>query len=211
MHTNKDFRCSVAFGFAMLLLTSTPLTSQAQLLWTVGLDDNGWPFNATTPGDGGGANATFVAETGGINPLPGVPDSPEVDRQADNDYYFAGVYTNVIPSITVRPEYGDYTPVGEVLLNEEAVERAFAAADNDLRYHFNLPTSLKTNDMLTVSYDALNLDDPSAVNTDRRYGIEVYFNGVLVQAQIVIRPAQLNTKYNTPTFSLANVNAKTGP
>src|SRR4030095_3690849 len=42
-------------------------------------------------------------------------------------------------------------------------------------------------------------------------GIEVYFNGVLVQPQIVIRPAQLNTRYNTPTFTLASVSGKTGP
>ena len=56
-----------------------------------------------------------------------------------------------------------------------------------------------------------NLDDPSDVNTDPRYGIEVYFNGVLVQPQILIRPAQLGTDYTTPPFSLASVNAQVGP
>jgi hypothetical protein len=110
------------------------------------------------------------------------------------------IYTNVIFSVVTN--YMDYTPVGEVLINEDSAERAFAAADNDLRYHFNLPATLNTNSLLTVAFDALNLDDPTAVNTDRRYGIEVYFNGVLVQPQIVIRPAQLNTRYNTPTFTL---------
>src|SRR2546426_3243407 len=39
----------------------------------------------------------------------------------------------------------------------------------------------------------------------------VYFNGVLVQTQIVIRPAQLNKAYTTPQFTLASVNAEIGP
>src|SRR5439155_22542153 len=100
--------------------------------WTVGLDDDGWPV-----GDGGGANATFVQENGVINDLPGSAFNHEVNQQADNDYYFAGVYTNVIAG------NGNYVPVGLVARNEEAAERAFAGADNDLRYHFNLPDTLK--------------------------------------------------------------------
>src|SRR6266516_2441650 len=203
-------RTAFSVAFSLHFLPATSLTSQAQLLWTCGLHDNGWPCNADTPCDGGGANTTFVQENGNINPLPGVPDSPKLNGQADNDYYFAGVYTNVIPSVTLRPEYGDYTPVGVVSTNEEAAERAFAAADNDLRYHFNLSSSLKTNDMLTVTFDADNLDQRAA-NTDPRYGIEVYFNGVLVQTQIVIHPADLGTDFTTPQFSLASVNAQTGP
>jgi hypothetical protein len=129
--------------------------------------------------------------------LPGVPDSPEVDQQADNDYYFAGSYTTVIGSVTNY--YGDYTPIGDVAADEEAAERAFAGADNDLRYHFNLPTTLKATDVLSVTFDANNLDT-GAVNPDPRYGIEVLFNGVLVQPEIIIRPEEL-----------ASVNAQTGP
>src|SRR5438876_814816 len=125
MHTNHQGGLWCRVAFSLLLLTS--FTSHAQLIWTVGLHDNGWPCNALTPCDGGGAKATFVAETGGINPLPGVPDSPEVDRQADNDYYFAGIYTNVIASITARQEYGGYTADGVDTNNDEAVERDFAA------------------------------------------------------------------------------------
>src|SRR4029453_14608602 len=128
------------------------------------------------------------------------------------DYYLAGVYTNVIPSVTARPEYGDYTPVGVVLANEEAAERAFAGTDLDQRFHFNLPSTLKTNDFLTVTFDAFNLDT-GAANTDPRFGVEVYFNGMLVQTQIVIRLADVNanTDYTTPRFSLASVNAQVGP
>jgi hypothetical protein len=101
----------------------------------VGLDDNGWPM-----GNGGGPNASFVQENGSINALPGNPASPETDQQADNDYYFAGGFAMTIPSVVAL--YGDYAPLGDVAVNEEAAERAYAAADNDLRYHFNLPATL---------------------------------------------------------------------
>ena len=85
-----------------------------------------------------------------------------------------------------------------------------------MRYHFNLPSSLKPFDLLAVIFDPLNLnflnlDDPSDPNPDPRYGIEVYFNGVLVQPQIVIRPVDLDTAQTTPPFSLASVNAQVGP
>src|SRR6185295_11960907 len=100
--------------------------------WTVGLDDDGFPV-----GNGGGPNTTFVQENGSINPLPGSATNPEVDQQSDNDYYFSGIYAHTIPSVTAV--YGEYNPIGVVLANEEGAERAFAGADNDLRYHFNLP------------------------------------------------------------------------
>lgn len=168
--------------------------------WAVGKDDNGWPV-----GNGGGENATFVQEANGITALPGNPKNREVAQQADNDYYFAGVYSSVIPANEVN--YGSYVPVGIVPRNEEAAERAFAAADNDLRYHFNLPATLKATDQVQITFDALNLDESGA---DPRYGIEVYFNSVLVQPEIVIRPAQLDTDYSTPPFTLASVNAQLG-
>ncbi len=168
-----------------------------------GKDDNDWPM-----GDGGGPNTSFVQENGTINPLPGNPASPEVNQQADNDYYFAGEYSTVISSVIAV--YGDYAPVGTVSANEEAAERAFAGGDNDLRYHFNLPDTLLPTDLMSVTFDALNLDG-SAGLTDPRYGIEVYFNGVLVQTQIVIRSDQLNKAYTTPQFTLASVNAEVGP
>ena len=178
--------------------------------WAVGRDDNGWPF-----GDGGGPNTSFVQENGNINPLPGRPNNVEVNQQGDNDYYFAGEYTMTISSVVAR--YGAYTPIGLALANEEGAERAFAAADNDLRYHFNLPTSLLPEDMLSVTFDALNLDTDNGTPAnladdpvDPRYGVEVYFNGVLVQPQIVIRTNQLGVDYTTPQFTLASVNAQTG-
>lgn len=182
---------------------SSEIIPQAVFPFGVGKDDNGHP-----PGNGGGTNATFVQENGTINPLPGVPNSPEVNRQADNDYYFAGLYTNTIASVVAS--YGPYTPVGLVSTNEEAAERAFAGGDNDLRYHFNLPNTLGPADKVSVTFDPLDLDDPSTVNTDPRYGVEVYFNGVLVQPQVIIRAAQLGQPVTTLPFTLGSVNAGFG-
>ena len=167
------------------------------LPWAVGKNDDGWPT-----GNGGGANATFVQENGTANPLPGVPDSPEVNKEADDDYYFAGVFSTVIPG------NGDYEPVGEVRVNEEAVERAFAGEDNELRYHFNLPSSLQPTDQLAVNFEALNLQDDE---WDPRYGVEVYFNNVKVQSEIVIGIDQLNQTINTAAFTVEELNAQVGP
>jgi hypothetical protein len=164
----------------------------------IGKDDDGWPA-----GDGGGANATFVQENGTVNDLPGRPNSPETNQQADNDYYFAGVYTNVIAA------NGAYEPVGIVPRNEEAAERAFAGEDNDLRYHFNLPATLRPTNQITITFDALNLHVDDTV-TDPHYGIEIYFNGVLVQPQLIIRTNQLGISQTTAPFTLATVNAQTG-
>ncbi|MBI1840552.1 MAG: hypothetical protein HYR88_06830, partial [Verrucomicrobia bacterium] len=175
---------------------------KATFPWAVGRDDNDWPA-----GNGGGPNATFVQENGVINPLPGNPANPEVNGQGDNDYYFAGEYSQTIDSVTAL--YGPYTPVGFVLANEESAERAFAAADNDLRYHFNLPASLKPDDLMTITFDALNLHTDG--QADPRYGVEVYFNGVLVQEQKIIRPADLNIPITVPPFTASSVNAQVGP
>jgi hypothetical protein len=187
---------SLGLDYVQLNPVALPIPP-AVVPWSVGMNDNGWPT-----GNGGGRNTSFVQENGTTNPLPGNSNSPEVNQQADNDYYFAGVYTTVIPG------NGSYVPVGPVQVNEEAAERAFAGADNDLRYHFNLPTTLSSNSLLSVSFDALNLQDDAATP---RYGIEVYFNNVLVQEQIVIGMEQLNQTINTPPFTLAKVNAQVGP
>ena len=62
---------------------------------------------------------------------------------------------------------------------------------------------MSSTQLVSVRFDALNLDDSAP---DPRYGVEVYFNGVLVQPQIVVRPAQLGVAYTTPQFSAASVN-----
>jgi hypothetical protein len=192
----------------VFIFAAGSLSSQAQVsnVWMVGLNDNGWPA-----GDGGGPNTSFLQENGVINPLPGNPvTAVEGPQGADNDYYFSGIYNTVVPSSTAF--YGAYTPVGVVGANEEGAERAFAGGDNDLRYHFNLTAANITGKLLSITYEPLNLDDPAnPANTDLRYGVEVYFNGVLVMPQMIIRPAQINSAITTPLFSPASVNATVGP
>jgi hypothetical protein len=197
MDPNKRSSGGVSSVLALLFLTSSVLTSQAQVIWAVGQDDNGWPSLG-----GGGENASFVQENGAISPLPGSPESTVAPQGADNDYYFAGVYTEVIPG------NGEYEPVGVVSVDEEAAERAFAGGDLDLRYHFNLPDTFKPTDLLTVTFDANNLDTSGA---DPRFGVEVYVNGVKVQSEVLIRGPQLDKDFTTPQFTVASVNAKVGP
>lgn len=198
--TLRGISYSAAGGGASLGLDFVglkPMPPLPVVPWSVGRNDNAWPV-----GDGGGPSASFVQENGSINALPGVPNSPETNQQADNDYYFAGIYSSVIAA------NGAYQPVGDVPNNEEAAERAFAAADNDLRYHFNLPSTLSPDTRFTFSFDPYNLDD-SAV--EPRYGASVYVNNVLVQDEVLVTPDKLNRTIFTPPFTLAQINAQTGP
>jgi MYXO-CTERM domain-containing protein len=186
----------------ILALCAVP--AQAALIWTVGKNDDAWPL----AGVGGGAEANFWQENGAVNALPGSPNSPQVDSQSDNDYYFAGTYTTTIAA------NGSYTPVGVVAANEPGAERAFAGADLELRYHFNVPTSLPASQLMAVSFDALNLHIDAATVPDPRFGVEVYFNNKLVGAQVIVRPADVvnpGTLYTTAPFTLASVGAVTGP
>ncbi len=194
-HSAEGGGNSLGIDFLQLkLATPIPVTT---LPWAVGLNDDAWPA-----GNGGGPNTSFVQENDVVNPLPGNPNSPEIDKQADNDYYFAGVYSSVIPG------NGNYQPVGEVRVNEEAAERAFVGSANELRYHCNLPSTLSSNSLLSVAFEVLNLDDSAA---DPRYGVEVYFNNVLVRTQTVVRVDQLKQTVFTQPFTLAQVNAQVGP
>ena len=174
----------------LVLSLAATASSSAAVLWMVGRDDNAWPA-----GNGGGPNTTFVQEAG-TNALPGNPANPEVNRQGDDDYYFAGIYSTVVDG-------GTYTPVGPVLVNEEGAERAFAGTDNTLRYHFNLPAQYADPDYgatFDVTWDARNLDQ-RAVNNDPRYGLEVWVDGAQVEAEQLVTPALLDTDFTTASFT----------
>ncbi|MFP6880922.1 MAG: PEP-CTERM sorting domain-containing protein, partial [Roseibacillus sp.] len=134
-----------------------------------------------------------------VNDLPGAPDSGLAPRTSDDDYYFAGVYTTVVDG-------GTYTPVGVVATDELGAERAFAGVDNHSRFHFNL-TTVDATDLFSVSFAATNLHGGIAA---AHYGVEVYFNNVLVAAEVDINSANLNTVITTPAFSLASVNGQIG-
>src|SRR2546426_11953772 len=101
----KNGVCVLAFSF--LLLPATTLTSQAQLLWTVGLDDNGWPSLG-----GGGPNASFVQENGAINDLRRGAGRAGAQQRAQIDHYVADVYHTVIDRDTAS--YGVSPPVAGV-------------------------------------------------------------------------------------------------
>src|SRR5204863_3257205 len=132
-HARMKTKIAFSVAFSIVLLAASSLTSQAQVLWQLGKFDGTWETEAS---NSGGPNAAFVQENGSINDLPGDPNSPAVNQQADNDYYFAGVYTNTIPSVVAA--YIDYTPVGVVAVNEQTTAHAYAPADDDWRVHFNL-------------------------------------------------------------------------
>ena len=134
-----------------------------------------------------------------MNDLPGAPDSGLAPRTSDDDYYFAGVYTTVVDG-------GTYTPVGVVATDELGAERAFAGVDNHSRFHFNL-TTVGATDLFTVSFEANNLHGQGG---SEHYGVEVYFNNVLVGSEVDINPGNLNTVITTSQFSLASVNGQLG-
>src|SRR5690349_25049146 len=191
--------------FFILAAFAVSTSVNGAVVWQAGLDDGGWPLTGTT----GGPAANFVQENGAINPMPGSSNSTPNPQGADNDYYFAGSYTTTLGGNTNF--YGSYTPIGTVAADENSAERAFAGGDLDLRWHFNLPATMSPNDLLSFTYEPLNLDDPNATNTDPRFGAEVYFNGVRVMGEVITRPGQLNVAITTPQFTLSSVGAVTGP
>jgi hypothetical protein len=178
------------------------MLSQAALVWTVGENDGDWPVN----GIGGGIATDFLQEDTIINALPGSATSGTVSRSSDNDYYFAGDYSSALAGNV--GSYGAYTPLGTVATDETGWERAFALTDNDLRVHFNLPASYTSSDLAVITFDPLNLHEGEP---DTRYGIEVWFNGVKVRDEEIIRPAQLGIPVSTVAFTLGSVGAVTGP
>ncbi len=175
----------VAFGMA-----SESVLAQWETVWQLGAPGRVWPLD----GVGGGPDVDFVQETG-TNPPPGNPNSPAVAQQADDDYYFAGDYP---------------APIGTVANDEIAMERAFAGTDNDLRIHFNLPADMSPSSAIRFSVEPNNLHEDAAF-ADPRYGVEVYFNGVLIAPERIIRPAELNTVFTSDPISLGDVGAVFGP
>lgn len=185
----KRFRWLSAASSAFVLLVGVSMAhAQWETVFQAGAPGRGWP----TDGVGGGPDVDFVQESG-TNPPPGDADSPAVNQQADDDYYFAGHYPD---------------PINEVANDEIAFERAFAGTDNDLRIHFNLPDDLNPADRFRFSYEANNLDEGNG--SDPRYGVEVFFNDTLIFPEETIRPAQLNTVFTSPEFTAADVGALAG-
>ena len=181
MKKRVGFIVALTLVFAM---ASESVLAQWETVWQLGAPGRGWPGD----GVGGGPDVDFVQETG-TNPPPGDPNSPAVNQQADDDYYFAG-------------EYPD--PIGTVANDEIAMERAFAGSDNDLRIHFNLSGDLSPASEIRFSLASNNLHTD---NPDPRYGVEVFFNGVLIAPERIVRAGELNTVFTSDPITLSDVNA----
>ena len=175
-------------------------SSHASLVWTVG--------DSSTPGRNvpeianiyaSVGSTTFVQEAG-QNALPGDPNSPAVNQQADDDFYFAGQYDNVVDG-------GAYIPVGIVATTEVGVERAITSGDTNLRYHFNFAGSHAATDSFSVTLGFLDMDD-NATGTGVFNG-DILVNGVNV-GSFAHSVATINTPFASNTFTLADIGATAG-
>lgn len=202
---------------SILLLGAVTATSNAQMIWTVGLPGDGWAQGGTE----GGPETNFVLESNSMNDLPGDPNSTNVMGTVDDDYYFAGFYETVLDG-------GDYEPWGVVETNEMYAERALVEpfSDPSLRYHFNLPEDLGPGPF-TVQWSPHILDAgfTGGVREEGRHGVEVYFNGRLVGPEQIVTWDDFDTAwfdvfdleepssdkvFETPPFTLEDVNGKLG-
>lgn len=143
-----------------------PFSAPAAVLWNIGADDQAQDgegdaaLNDPASLNGVAFNVSGVRESGRQD-LPGNPAntggaSGNADRDVDDDYYFAGVYTTAA---------GDYTPVGTVLASESYYDRAFTAGDPNMRWHFNVPETVEASDTLTFTVDFHNLNESNAAET----------------------------------------------
>ena len=144
------------------------IPANAAVLWNIGVDDdnqdaNGDPANGLTdPAYFNGTDffVSGVQETG-LQDLPGNPANTGGpnggDRDIDDDYYFAGVYTTAAGD-------GVYVPVGVVSENESYYDRALTAGDPNMRWHFNLPETVTEDDNFTFTIDFHNLSEANAAD-----------------------------------------------
>jgi hypothetical protein len=129
-------------------------------LWFVGVDDDGQDGdgNATLNDPAFFNGVDFFAsgvQESGEDILPGNPANTGGagnNRDVDDDYYFAGSYNTVVDG-------GDYTPVGDVDVNESYFDRALTNGDPNMRWHFNVPRTVGPNDAFTFTVDFYNLNE----------------------------------------------------
>ena len=192
----------------LALLSSFALAtagSHGAIVWSLGDRD--------TPGRGAGNNDirnfygpagnVFFAQETGVNALPGNPSNAPVNREADDDYYFAGIYTNQVDGGPA------YTPVGVVAQHEATLERAVTNGDGANRFHFNFSSIHTTQDTFTVSFGMIDLDQGGGGTSPGQYDFEVLVNGVSL-ATFSHGPGTINTDFTTPSFTLGDVNGTAG-
>jgi hypothetical protein len=187
---------SLTFGLMALCVTS----SSAVTIWNLGNSVAGRATPETASLYGATHEVTFVQETA-MNPLPGDPNSPAVNQQADDDYYFAGTYSNQVDGGPL------YTPLGAVTMSEIAVERAVTNGDTSLRYHFNFDANTADTDVFTVTFQMLDLDD-NGTGTGA-YDIDVLVNGAAM-GSFTHDVSTIGVPFVSDGFTLAGVNGTAG-
>ena len=138
-----------------------------------------------------------------MNALPGNTNNNPVNREADDDYYFAGIYSNQVDGGLA------YAPVGVVAAHEQTLERAVTNGDGNNRFHFNFSNIHTTLDTFTVSFGMTDLDQGGPGTSPGQYDFAVNVNGVNI-ANFSHTPATINADFTTPTFTLGDINATAG-
>lgn len=175
-------------------------SSGAATVWNLGTTDTGRATPETASLYGTSHNVTFVQEAN-VNPLPGDPNSPAVNSQADDDYYFAGIYNNQVDGGPA------YAPLGPVVNSEISVERAFTSGDTSLRYHFNFAAATGASDVHTVTFQMLDMDDDGTGTG--AYDIDLLVNGVLMNS-FTHSAATIESAFISKGFVLGDINATAG-
>ncbi len=195
-------KTSAAFGL-LACLSLGVAESDAALAWTLGNPTAGRGTGdndeRTFYGDTG--TVFFAQEQGATNGLPGNPANNPVNQQADDDYYFSGVYTNQVDGGAV------YAPVGLVGTHELTLERAVVNTDGRNRFHFNFSAVHATTDVFNVTFKMLDLDD-NGTGTGQ-YDFSLFVNGVNL-GNFSHTVATIPTPFVSDPFTLADVGGTAG-
>lgn len=189
---------------SLSILALGAASSFGAIVWTVGDSATAgrqapeiWSHN------GSSGTTTFVQEGGPspTNSLPGNQFSPATNQQADDDFYFAGNYTNQVDG------GAGYTPHGIVAATEAGIERAVTNGDNMNRIHFNFQGSALPTDVFTVSFAMLDLNDNNTGTGQYDFALSV--NGIAL-GNFSHTQATLGTAFTSDSFTLADVGGTAG-
>jgi hypothetical protein len=194
----RKYMNSTKLGLGLLAIGA--MNSGAATVWNLGTSAVGRSTPETASLYGAPHSVTFVQEAPN-SPLPGDPNSPASARNADDDYYFAGVYSNQVDGGET------YTPLGIVGSSEIAVERAFTNGATDLRYHFNFDGGTLPTDVFTFSFMMMDLND-NGTGTGA-YDIALSVNGVSIDS-FTHNASTNNVPFVGKSFTLGDVGGTAG-
>jgi len=188
---------------SLSILALGAASSFGAIVWTVGDSSAAgraapeiWSHN------GSSGTTTFVQEGNGpTNSLPGDQFSPATNQQADDDFYFAGNYTNQVDGGPA------YTTHGIVAATEAGIERAITNGDNMNRIHFNFQASALPTDVFTVSFAMIDLND--ADTGTGQYDFALTVNGVAL-GNFSHTQATIGTTFTSDPFTIPDVGGAAG-